>query len=319
MSAEVEQAFEAAVPSTQRTVTLAALGLAAGFASGFLGIGGGLVVVPGLMIALQYPIKRAVGISVVTVVLLSAVGIVTELVVTDGSIRWGAVGVLTLGSIVGTVVGGRLLRRLPDSPLRWLFAGALFVAATRMALSVCGVDPLGELALSSTSAHGTVVVLAVGVVAGVTSTLFGLGGGIVTVPCLSHFFGDFGFQAARATSLATIFPTSLLAAYQHERTGTVDRSVVRALLPTGLVGAVGGVLAANSLETANTRLVFALFLAAAAVRVLMLRPRPAEKPAQGAVSSSPSRRIDRNARPVSSPGRAIGTSTRRYPLTSTSS
>ena len=263
-----------------RLVLLGAVGLMAGFASSFLGIGGGLVIVPGLMIGLGYPIKRAVGISVVSVVLVSLVGVVAELVVKGANIHWRTAVVLTVGSLIGTTLGGRLLRRLPDAPLRWLFAGSLLVTAGRMLLSTCAGDGSGGLALSSTSALGTAIAVPVGMLAGISSTLFGIGGGIITVPCLALFFQDFGFHAARATSLATILPTSAFAAYQHERMGTVDFAIVRCLVPPALLGAVLGVVAVNFLAAGSARVFFAAFVALAALRVLTLTPKPTA-PASG--------------------------------------
>lgn len=249
---------------------LAGLGVFAGFCSGFLGIGGGLVIVPGLMILLDYPIKRALGISVVSVVPVSVVAVITELVVRGGNIHWRTAMVLAAGSLLGSVFGGQILRRIPDAPLRWLFAGSLLVAAGRMLMAAWAADPRAWLALSSLSTLGTALTMPVGVLAGITSTLFGLGGGVVTVPCLSLMFRDFGFHAARATSLATIMPTAAFAAYQHQRVGTIDFAVARRLVPPALLGAVLGVLVVNVLSTGAARGLFAAFVALAAVRVLPL-------------------------------------------------
>jgi hypothetical protein len=178
--------------------------------------------------------------------------------------------VLAAGSLLGSVFGGQLLRRIPDAPLRWLFAGSLLVAAGRMLMAMWAADPRAWLALSSLSTLGTALTMPVGVLAGITSTLFGLGGGVVTVPCLSLLFLDFGFHAARATSLATIMPTSAFAAYQHQRAGTIDFAVARRLVPPALLGAVLGVLVVNVLSTGAARGLFAAFVALAAVRVLPL-------------------------------------------------
>jgi uncharacterized protein len=250
---------------------LAGLGVFAGFCSGFLGIGGGLVIVPGLMILLDYPIKRALGISVVSIVPVSVVAVITELVVRGGNIHWRTAVVLAASSLLGSVFGGQILRRIPDAPLRWLFAGSLLFAAGRMLMATwAAADPRAWLALSSLSPLGTALTMPVGVLAGITSTLFGLGGGVVTVPCLSLMFRDVGFHAARATSLATIMPTSAFAAYQHQRVGTIDFAVARRLVPPALLGAVLGVLVVNVLSTGAARGLFAAFVALAAVRVLPL-------------------------------------------------
>jgi uncharacterized membrane protein YfcA len=258
-------------------VLLALLGVAAGFLSGFLGIGGGLVIVPALMLLLSYPIKRAVGISLATIVPVSILGVLADLWMKPTNIHWGLALALTAGSFLGSVVGGRLVSRLPDAPLRLLFAGALLVAAYRMLPAVTAAHA-GLMLVIEHPAIGDALALPVGAVAGITSTLFGLGGGIVTVPCLAVLFRDIPFHAARATSLVTIVPTSGFGAFQHQRMGTVDFGIVRRLIPTALIGAVLGVVSVNFISAAPCRTVFAGLLVLTAAKVLLAkRPAPASQ------------------------------------------
>src|SRR5262245_60409110 len=95
--------------ATDRPLTLATLGLLAGLGSGFLGIGGGLILVPGLMLGFSYPIRRAVGASLATVVLVSLVAVIAEVVVKGTNIHWTMALALAAGSIGGTPVGAWLL------------------------------------------------------------------------------------------------------------------------------------------------------------------------------------------------------------------
>jgi uncharacterized protein len=249
---------------------LAPLGIGAGFLSGFLGIGGGLVIVPALMLGLGYPIKRAVGISLATIVPVSMVAVLTDLGVKRGNIHWTMALILTAGSLLGSVLGARLLRRLPDTPLRLLFGSALLIAAYRMMPSLT-VGGSGLMMLGEHPGVADALALPIGVLAGVSSTLFGLGGGIVTVPCLSVLFRDVSFHAARATSLVTIMPTSAFGALQHQQMGTVDFAVVRRLIPTAVFGAVLGVVSVNYIAAGPCRTVFAAFLVLTALRLLLGR------------------------------------------------
>ena len=253
-----------------RKVFLALLGLAAGFFSAFLGIGGGLVIVPVLMVALAYPIKRAVGTSLATIVLVSLVGVVVESAVKWTNIHWVMGIVLTFGSLVGSWLGGKILLRVADLPLRVAYTGLLIVSAYRMFVSAQAAADGGVLTLASAPIVGGALALAAGVVAGISSVLFGIGGGIVMVPALSLLFSEFPFHAARATSLVTIVPTSAYGAYQHRSMGTVDLPDVRRLVPTGLLGAGLGVIAVNRIPARPCRLIFAVFLVLASVRLLTL-------------------------------------------------
>lgn len=257
--------------TTGREFLLAGLGLVAGFLSAFLGIGGGLLVVPVLMVALHYPIKRAVGTSLATIVLVSLVGVLAESVVKWSNIHWILGFMLICGSLLGSWAGAKALIRLPETPLRIAYAGFLALAAYRIFVSAGAQDGSGLLTLAQSPLTGLALSVAAGVLAGVSSVLFGIGGGIVIVPALSILFSEIPFHAARATSLVTIVPTSAYGAWQHRQMGTVDWTVARRLVPTGLIGAVLGVLAVNRLPARPCRLAFAAFLVLAAMRLLTMR------------------------------------------------
>jgi uncharacterized membrane protein YfcA len=247
---------------------LALLGLAAGFASSFLGIGGGLVIVPILMIGWGYPMKRAVGTSLAAIVLISLVGVVVEAFVKWPNIHWRMGAVLTVGSLIGSWLGGKVLARIPERPLRIVYTVFLLLAAYRMFVSANATDAGGVFNVAENPVWSGLFAIATGVAAGLSSVFFGIGGGIVMVPALSLLFAEFPFHAARATSLVTIIPTSAYGAFQHSRMGTVDPGAVKRLIPAGLIGAVVGVLVVNHLPARPCRLIFAAFLVAATIRLL---------------------------------------------------
>lgn len=258
-------------PGSPKRTGLALLGLIAGFCSGFLGIGGGLVLVPGLAIAFHYPIKRAVGTALATIALVSLAGVLAELIVQGSNIYWALGLVLTVGSLIGSWAGGRILARLSETPLRFVFALFLLVASYRMLMAAQVGDGTGPLTLGEEPAVGYLLAFPVGALAGLASVLFGIGGGGVMVPALSFLFSDLPFHAARATSLLTIVPTSALGTYQHRGMGTVDLPVALRLIPAGLAGVVLGVVSVNLLPAGPGRLAFAAFLALSGIRLLTLK------------------------------------------------
>lgn len=107
--------------------------------------------------------------------------------------------------------------------------------------------------------------LLLGVVAGMTGGLLGLGGGIVIVPALLFLFiyqglpGDILMHMAVATSLATIVFTSLSATWAHHRHGAVSWHVVRLLGPGIIIGAIAGALIADQLRSDSLQTAFGLF------------------------------------------------------------
>jgi uncharacterized membrane protein YfcA len=119
--------------------------------------------------------------------------------------------------------------------------------------------------MSGVSLYAALV--AFGFLAGATAGLLGIGGGIMIIPFLTLAAGASQHQA-EATSLLVILPTAIVATIALRRKGIGDAAHA---LPFGALGAAGGVvgaLAALALPAHVLRLVFALFLAAVAVRLL---------------------------------------------------
>jgi hypothetical protein len=111
-----------------------------------------------------------------------------------------------------------------------------------------------------------------GFIAGMSSTLFGIGGGIVIVPALSFAYASLageGFPMARATSLAAIVPISAWGTFLHARKGNVEFKVIPILLPLSLVFAVGGVIAAYELKAEYLKIVFSVLLGVMSIKLIL--------------------------------------------------
>lgn len=245
----------------------AAVGAAAGLLSGLLGIGGGLVVGPTLAL-LGMPLERAVGTSLVAVAPIAAVAAVTGLLTAPEQLAWGAALMIALGGQLGAPLGARLVVALPRAGLRLVFVAFLLAAALRNLLGAPDGSPGGtgfEEPVVRAAAQ-----LVLGVLAGVCSSLFGVGGGVVVVPGLVFLVGGFSFPAAAATSLAAMIPTALRGAWIARAQGRVEPGVARWLVPAAAVAAVGAVALRDLvLPPAWLARLFGLFLLFAAWR---LRP-----------------------------------------------
>lgn len=109
------------------------------------------------------------------------------------------------------------------------------------------------------------IYLVLGVLAGTTAGLLGLGGGAIIVPVLYMVFSAQGVSAelvmhmAIGTSLATIIFTSIASIYTHHQQGAVQWRLVRSLLPAMVLGVVAGSLLADQLSSATLRVFFGLF------------------------------------------------------------
>jgi uncharacterized protein len=109
--------------------------------------------------------------------------------------------------------------------------------------------------------------VAFGFLAGAAAGLLGIGGGIMIVPFLTLVAGVSQHQA-EATSLLVILPTAIVATIVLRRKGIGNAGLALRFGTLGAAGGVLGALAALTLPAHVLRLVFALFLAVVAVRLL---------------------------------------------------
>jgi len=102
---------------------LVAFGAGTGLLSGFFGIGGGFLVVPGLVASARMPLLAAIGSSLVSV---AAFGLTTAAnYALSGLVEWRLVVMFVLGGVLGSLLGGRLAFRLANRKraLTHIFAG----------------------------------------------------------------------------------------------------------------------------------------------------------------------------------------------------
>jgi uncharacterized membrane protein YfcA len=111
-----------------------------------------------------------------------------------------------------------------------------------------------------------VALLLVGVVMGVASGLFGIGGGIILVPVLISFFG-FGDLVAKGTSLLAMIPTSVTGSVANLRAGMVRLSDGFIVGLAAVAASFGGVALAVLLPPRAATIIFAVFVLLIAVQL----------------------------------------------------
>ena len=219
-----------------------AIALGGGFvvslAAGMFGVGGGVLLVPLLVLVLRRSQHVAHATSLVAILFASVSG--GTRFAFDDAVAWPAAAILAVAAVAGAQAGARVLPKLTDSFLRRLFGGVLLAVAIRFVAFGSGAAETGHSAPDLTTGVIAGLVL-VGLFIGVASAVLGVGGGVLLVPILVLAFG-FGQHIAEGTSLVVVVPTAISGAIAHHRNGYTDWSLGGVL---GITGVVGGALGAT--------------------------------------------------------------------------
>ena len=112
--------------------------------------------------------------------------------------------------------------------------------------------------------------VAIGIATGLLAGLLGVGGGVLLVPAVVLFLG-FDQHVAQGTSLVVIIPAAVTGTWTHLRAKRLDLRDAALLAAGGIAGAAIGSVFALSMDDALLRRLFAAFLLAIAVRILVTR------------------------------------------------
>lgn len=113
------------------------VGALAGVASGYVGLGGGFIMVPLMVSLFRIPMKLTSGTSLIAVTLLAVPAAVTQTLL--GNVAWAVAIAVAVGSVPGALLGARLITRVPERALRFTFSGFLLVGAVMLVLNQAGV------------------------------------------------------------------------------------------------------------------------------------------------------------------------------------
>ena len=264
-------------------------GVAAGAFGSLLGLGGGVLIVPLLTLGFGLPLREAVGVSLICVIMTSsaAAGVYLERHVAN--LRLGMT--LELFTAIGALVGGSIAFLLSERLLSLLFAILLLYTAAAMARgrrveSDLGPDPdpdppaaidseppAQRTALERLSGDGyRVRNLGRGVVgatgAGIVSALLGIGGGTIKVP-LMHLAMGVPLRVATATSNMMIGITAAASAVIYVIHGGIDPYVAGPTAIGVFVGATAGSRLSHRVNVRYLRLLFVVVLVYTALQLLL--------------------------------------------------
>lgn len=239
-------------------LALIAVGFAAGMLGALLGVGGGVILVPGLLFVTGLSFHAAVGTSLVCVVATSVAASVVYL--RRGQVELELAVELQLYTVFGAVAAGLLAARIPAGPLYLAFATLLATMAYRMWPRRRVATPVRH----GRSAGAAVGAASVG--AGALAGLLGVGGGILNVPIL-HLLVGLAFERAVATSVHIIGVTAAAAGLVYLARGDVDPAIAGVVLLGTLAGAGLAAVLGGRIRPHTLQLGFALLLLYVAYRM----------------------------------------------------
>lgn len=273
-------------------ILLSAVGLFAGVLSGMFGIGGGVIIVPALTIFLGFEIIEATSTSLAA--LLLPVGIFAVIQYNKaGLLNVRSAALVTIGLLTTSWLGANLAINLPSDTLKRIYGVFLLYVSWRMmeprqvyaeqiarraltavASATGGASPAAipaatvadeELELPDVPWY---IIFAVGLVAGIASGMFGIGGGAVIVPALVVFL-QYPQKLAVGTSLgALLLPVGLPGVIAYSGEGVLDIPVAAIVAVGLLIGAIFGARIAIGLPSKTIKRMYGLFLLFVALRFM---------------------------------------------------
>jgi uncharacterized membrane protein YfcA len=258
------------------TLVLILVGAVAGTLAGLLGIGGGAIIVPVLALLFEHQgvdpdvvMQAAIGTSLATIVFTAISSVRAHQA--RGAIRWPVFWQLTPGILVGALIGAAIAHWLPGKTLKMLFGVFLLLVAIQMAR--------GMAVQSHRALPARRWMLLAGGGIGVLSSLFGIGGGSLSVPFLT--WCSLSAVEAIATSAAIGLPIALAGTFGYVVMGTyatglppwsvgyVVLAPFAGVVVASVVFAPLGVRLAHRLPHVTLQRVFAIFLTALGLRLLL--------------------------------------------------
>jgi uncharacterized protein len=256
-------------------VLLLVLGTVTGTLSGLLGIGGGLMMVPALTV-FGVPLVEATATSLVGVFLSSVSGSVRNLRM--GELNWQVSLVLAAFGIFTAQAGAWLGDRVPDRWLSFAFAALLLLTIYLMQLRQSLTNRQAAVsknpATRSNPARPQVVPIryvptaGIGLLVGLLSGLFGVGGGLIMVPLQMLLLNE-PIKSAVRTSLGAIVAIAVSALAQHAWNGNVLWIPGLCLGLGGIMGAQLGTRLLPKLRDRSVNLMFRLTLIILAIYMVI--------------------------------------------------
>ena len=227
--------------------------------SGMFGVGGGILVVPALVLMLRFDQRLANGTSLGAVLPISVASLVTYW--SHDNVDWPMALWLVIGALAGAILGTKWIHVLPRRVLGYLFAAMLIATAIRLFI------PMTADGRDAITAVTAIALVFIGLATGTLAGLLGIGGGVVMVPAMIVFFSELNV-VAKGTSVAVIIPTSIMGTWRNWKADNIDLKVAAIVGFGGIVSAVAGGVIADQMSEDLSNILFASLVLVVAARMI---------------------------------------------------
>ena len=225
-------------------IELIVVGIFIGTMSGFFGIGGGIILVPVLLI-LGFDIKVAIGISIMQMVFSSLLG--SYLNYKRGSLIIGEGVFVGFGGFIGGFLGGYVTAQVSNTLLEFLFFGLLLFALFRLFFSKNHEDEEKAKTLSK------LLLFFIGVIIGTFSITLGIGGSIILTPLLVGLL-HYPIKKAVSAGLFFVVFSSISGIITRLSTGTIDFQNALIVAFASLIGVTIGIWLKDKVSSRNHKM-----------------------------------------------------------------
>jgi uncharacterized protein len=257
-------------------------GFIAGTFGALLGLGGGVLLIPFLVMVLGVPMHQAIATSIIAVIATSSAGAAMNLERRTVHMRLGML--LEIATVTGAILGGITANYLSAGVLTKLFSGLLFLVALVMIWRARQHQGQELIAASGVlpgtfidDASGKIVqytvkkvpaAMLISLAAGNVSGLLGVGGGIFKVPAM-HIISGIPMKAATATSNFMIGVTAAASAFIYFSHGHLNPFIASAAALGVLAGSMAGVRISRRIHSNVLTWVFALALLGISIQLYL--------------------------------------------------
>jgi uncharacterized membrane protein YfcA len=236
--------------------------IAAGFAGGFLGLGGGVILVPFLTLAANLPMHQAVALSLATIMANSLVS--STAYIKRGLVDFRFIILLSTFASIGAVAGSYFGGYIPNNYLQISFA--ILMAYTTWSLLRKKDSTIGHKTAHIRPRTGTVI--AMGLLTGVISSALGVGGGFIIVP-VAYLIFDYSMDLARGSSMFAIGIIATAGSVVYFMQGTLNIEYAGIIMLGTIAGGWAGSHIGLMVKTRVVKSAFALLLIYLAVKMFL--------------------------------------------------